>query len=183
MYLSIQRAKKAGGAALLVAAAAVAAFALLTGGADGAQKDKTVETAGNDGFRANKEIFSTLHFKPGKISIASGNILTLTHADDTDQPHTLSIVDADEVPSDTGEVFGCGEPGTVCDDVFQLVPGFPPPPFINGPGTGDGIDGRLDTLFVLQGESASAEVTAPSGTTLEYICAIHAWMQGTIEVK
>jgi plastocyanin len=179
-YLTL---RKTIGTALMVVAVAAAAFALLTGGADGAPKDKTVETAGNDGFRANKEIFSTLRFKPGKVTIGSGSTLTLTHADDTDQPHTLSIVDADEVPSDTDSVFNCGAPDTVCDEVFQTLPMGPPPPFTNGPGTDDGIDGRLDTLWVNEGESASAEVTAPAGTTLNFICAIHAWMQGTIQVK
>ena len=45
-----------------------------------------------------------------------------------------------------------------------------------------GIDGRLDTLWVLPGESVSAQVTAPAGSTLPYLCAIHPWMQGEIEV-
>ena len=55
--------------------------------------------------------------------------------------------------------------------------------FIDAAGTGAGIDGRLDTLYVEPGTSITERVTAPSGTTLYFICAIHAWMQGSIDVK
>ncbi|HEY8172662.1 MAG TPA: hypothetical protein VIH21_06215, partial [Dehalococcoidia bacterium] len=99
-------------------------------------------------------------------------------------PHTLTIVDQADVPATEDEVFGCGEPGTVCDEVFQLFTEEPTDSvFLNAPGTGAGIDGRLDTLFVLPGQSISEVVTAPSGTTLYFICVIHAWMQGQIDVK
>ena len=33
------------------------------------------------------------------------------------------------------------------------------------------------------GDKASAAITAPRGSTLEYFCALHPWMVGTIEVK
>jgi hypothetical protein len=48
---------------------------------------------------------------------------------------------------------------------------------------GSGLDGRLDTLFLPPGTAISVPVTAPSGTTLSYFCAIHAWMQGSITVN
>jgi hypothetical protein len=32
------------------------------------------------------------------------------------------------------------------------------------------------------GDTASAVVSAPSGSTLHYICALHPWMQATIKV-
>ena len=165
-------------------AVVVVATATLFGAADSsAAGGNTVRTEGTAQFIPNSKLAFTLRFSPGHMVVKSGQTLTLEHSDKTDQPHTLSIVDANEVPGDIDAVFNCGGPGTVCDEVFQLFPQGPPPAFIDAPGTGTGIDGRLDTLFVEQGGSASAEVTAEPGTTLHFICAIHAWMQGTIDVK
>jgi hypothetical protein len=38
-------------------------------------------------------------------------------------------------------------------------------------------------LWLPPGTSITVPVTAPSGTTLSYFCAIHAWMQGSITVS
>jgi len=165
-------------------AIAVLAAAGLVGVSDSAEsRDRTVRTEGANQFVPNAKVMSTLRFTPGHNVIGSGETLTLAHSDRTEEPHTLSIVDAAEVPGDFDAVLSCGAPGTVCDEVFQLFPMGPPPSFINGPGTGPGLDGRLDTLFAEHGGSASVEVTAEPGTTLHFICAIHSWMQGEISVK
>ena len=162
------------GAALL--AVAVVASAALFGAAGGVEsRDRTIRTEGDEQFVPNAKVMATLRFTPGHITVNSGDELT-------PDPHTLSIVDADEVPGDVATVFDCGSPGTICDEVFSVFPGGPPPPFINAPGTGPGIDGRLDSLFVEPGGSASAKVTAEPGTTLHFICAVHSWMQGQVEV-
>ncbi len=163
----------------VLAALSLAAFALTTV-ASGAT-DNTVKTQGTEQFVPNSKIMSNLKFTPGHLVVRSGETLTLQHADQTDEPHTLSVINADEVPGSVEDVFEC----KVCGEVFGLFP--PPGPtssvFVNAPGTGAGIDGRLDTLFVLPGESVSAEVTAPSGSTLHFFCAIHPWMQGRIDVR
>jgi len=163
----------------------VVATATLFGASDSsAAGGNTVRTEGTAQFIPNSKVAFTLHFSPGHMVVKSGETLTLEKSDKTSDPHTLSIVDASEVPGDIDSVFACGEPGTVCDDVFSLFPGEPPNPiFVEGPVTGQGIDGRLDTLFVNSGGSISEKVTAEPGTTLHFICAIHAWMQGTIDVK
>ena len=44
-----------------------------------------------------------------------------------------------------------------------------------------GLNTRGDSL-VLNGGRISGLVTAGAGQTLYYICAIHAWMQGSIRV-
>lgn len=168
---------------LAVLAALSLAALTLTTAASGAT-NKTVQTKGDTTFVPNSKIMATLKFAPGHVVVRSGDTLTLQHADRSQEPHTLSIVTADEVPANIDEVFGCGEPGTVCDDVFGLFPGEPTSSvFVNAPGTGAGIDGRLDTLFVLPGQSVSAQVTAAPGSRLPFICAIHAWMQGEIDVQ
>jgi len=40
-----------------------------------------------------------------------------------------------------------------------------------------------DSLLMLPGHSISSVITAPPGTTLYYLCAIHPWMDGSITVR
>jgi plastocyanin len=167
------------GAAVAVLVATVG----LTTTASGAP-NKTIRTMGTEDVHINSKIFSDLRFSPGNTNVKSGDVLTLVHADDTEEPHTLTIINQGEAPTDTEGVFSCGEPGTLCDEVFSTVgPQIvdqSAPQFINVSG-GSGLDGRLDTIYLPSG-SISVPVTAPSGTTLSFFCAIHAWMQGTIKV-
>jgi plastocyanin len=164
---------------LAVLAALSLAALTLTTAASGAA-DKTVKTKGDETFVPNSKIMATLKFAPGHVVVNSGDTLTLQHDDKTQAPHTLSIVDADEVPTTIDEVFVC----EVCEEIFDTFPEEPTGSvFLNAPDTGPGIDGRLDTLFVLPGDSVSAQVTAPAGSTLPYLCAIHPWMLGEIEVQ
>ena len=169
----------------ILVASAAALLMVAMSASTGSAGNGTVRTQGGEQFVPNAKIQSTLKFTPGRITINSGETLTLEKSDSTAEPHTLSIVNKDEVPADIDAVFGCGEPGTVCDDVFSAFGGEPSgPTFVDAAGTGTGIDGRLDSLFVAApGDSISAPVTAPSGSTLYFICAIHAWMQGEIDVK
>jgi hypothetical protein len=166
-----------------VAALVLASVFAFTGSS--AAQDKTIRTLGTEDVHINSKIFSNLRFSPGHTTLKSGDLLTLSHDDSTDEPHTLTIVNASDLPSDVEEVFGCGEPGTVCDEVFTTVApqitDETQAQFINVAG-GSGLDARLDTLWLPTGTSITVPVTAPSGTTLSYFCAIHAWMQGTITV-
>ena len=167
----------------VLAAAAVAVLALSSGVGSAANTGRTVRSQGDEQFVPNSKIMATLKFSPGHITIKSGDTLTFEHGDKTEDPHTLSIVDAADVPSTIDDVFNCGSPGTICDEVFQQFPGQPSgSEFVNVSGDA-GLDGRLDTLFLLPGDSVSAPVTAAPGTTLYFMCAIHAWMQGTIDVQ
>src|SRR5262245_37339497 len=164
--------------------AVVVATTTLATSASGAPSNKSIRTMGTEDVHINSKIFSDLRFSPGNATLKSGDELTLSHDDKTEEPHTLTIVDQGEAPTDTEGVFGCGEPGTLCDEVFSTVgPQIvdqSAPQFINVSG-GSGLDGRLDTIYLPSG-SISVPVTAPSGTTLSFFCAIHAWMQGTIKV-
>jgi plastocyanin len=163
----------------------IAGVVVLALAANGASTDastgRTVTARGSDQFIPNAKIMATFRFSPGQITIGSGETVTFTN--DTTDPHTLTIVDKADVPTDTNAVFNCGAPGTVCNEVFNLFGGGPPvSQFFNASGA-PGLDGRLDTLLVLPGESISAPVSAPSGSTLYFICVIHAWMQGTLTVQ
>jgi plastocyanin len=171
--------------ARMAAVAAVALASVFVFAASSAAQDKTIRTMGTEDVHINSKIFSDLRFSPGRTTLKSGDQLTLSHADKTDEPHTLTIVNASERPSTTEDVFNCGAPGTLCDEVFTTIgPQITDETnaqFINVAG-GSGLDGRLDTVFLPPGTSINVAVTAPSGTTLSYLCAIHPWMQGSITV-
>ena len=172
------------GKRLITALAAVAITVALSASAGSAGNGRTVKTEGDELFVPNAKIQATFKFAPGHITIKSGETLTFSHGDKSQEPHTLSIVNKDEVPDSLDAVFNCGAPGTPCFDVFNQFPSEPADStFLDAAGTGAGIDGRLDTLFITPGGSISAPVTAPSGSTLYFICAIHPWMQGEIDVN
>src|SRR5262245_54168764 len=100
------------------AAAALVAGAIGWWASAGGASDKTIRTAGTEDVHINSKIFSNLRFSPGQTTVRSGDAITLEHSDQTEEPHTLTIVDANELPSDTEDIFQCGAPGTLCDEVF-----------------------------------------------------------------
>jgi plastocyanin len=124
---------------------------------------------------------ATLRFTPGKVGVTSGDEITFTHDDKTDEPHTATIVE--EFPgSSLDEIFGCGAPDQPCGQALAAHAVSGPVVDVGAPGFNE----PGDSLFFLAEEPfnvISAEVTAPAGTTLKYLCAIHPWMQGQITVR
>jgi plastocyanin len=143
-----------------------------------ARSPNEVRTTGDERVVPNAMVQATLRFTPGMIKVTTGDVLTWTHDDGATAPHTATIVE--EFPEATLEgVFGCGSPGEPCAEA--LAAHATVGPVVN---TGSaGLDGPGDSLFFLDDTSISAPVTAPAGTTLKYLCAIHPWMQGTIVVE
>ena len=142
--------------------------------------------------------------KPGVTNIKSGASLTFKDVDGTPAPHTLTIADAADLPQTIDEVNGCapagGDPNApppspnICNDTFQAAaqadpriadgtfPGPGESEFLDLGGGGAGLDARLDTMLIGDASSLTVPVTAPPGTTLHFMCVIHPWMQGTINV-
>jgi plastocyanin len=161
-----------GAAVLLV----VVAMASSTSAASG----RTVRVAGDEQFVPNAKIMATLRFVPGPLSVQSGE--TVTWASDTPtEPHTISVVAASDVPGSVEDVFNC----PICNSILagHFPNGFDNPPvFVLNAGN-PGIDAIGDSLLLAPGGSVSATISAPAGSTLHYVCAIHPWMQGTIMVR
>lgn len=159
--------------------AAVAALALATNVVFAAS-DQGVRTTGDERVVPNAMIQATLRFTPGMIRVASGEEVTWTHDDRTTAPHTVTIVEAFPEPTVDG-IFGCAAPGEPCDVALtaHFAGGFNPVVEAGGAG----LDAPGDSLFLFDDSSVTAAVTAPSGTTLNYLCAIHPWMQGDIVVE
>jgi len=138
--------------------------------------DKTVRTNGDNRFVANAMIQSTLRFTPGTIRVESGSEVTWQHDDRTTEPHTITIVEEADLPTSADEVFACEACGAALDGHF----GGGGPVLDVG---ALGLDAPGDSLLFFDGESVTATVSAGPGTTLSYLCAIHPWMQGEINVQ
>jgi plastocyanin len=178
------------GAALLV----LAASALGAGGkgkgkgpakGNGPAKAKVV-IKGGETFKANAYFKDSVHFVAGTLTVRSGGTVTLTNT--TDEPHTFSIVAKSQLPRTIKQIQECH----VCGEIAKShglnpegPPSGPPPiPLVNvGP---IGFDEPGDSVVIGpkgHGGPVSIQVTAPAGTTMNFMCAIHPWMQGRILVK
>jgi plastocyanin len=156
-------------------------LSLSLAGSASAGPGRTVRIIGDEKFVPNAMIMATLRFSPGPLAVESGD--SVTWSNETDEPHTITIVDAADVPTSVGEVFGCTAPGGACFPALIGHSTNPPTLVLGGGADGTaGLDGVGDSLLVFPDETISAPVTAPAGTRLDYLCAIHPWMIGSIDV-
>jgi plastocyanin len=139
-----------------------------------------IAARGGESFVPNALIQSTFRFSPGQVDADSGQILTWVDEDrSAEEPHTVTLVDEADLPTDVEEVFGCQAPGEPCGDALAAHVGGGPVIDVGSPG----LDAPGDSLLFFAGESVSATISAPAGSTLYYLCAIHPWMQGSIIVR
>jgi plastocyanin len=133
---------------------------------------------GHSAFKVNQLAFDNQRFSKAKVSIRSGGTINLVNRARTEDPHTISLVKKSQLPTSfdcevCGEIFdahGAGQPnGELANPVVDV--GAP------------GYDQPGDSTFVAPHARVSFKVTAPAGTTLHFMCAIHPWMQGRIKVR
>jgi plastocyanin len=147
---------------------------------------KTKETVK---FVPNQYIQDGLRYVPGTVTAASGSTLTFTYSDKEQEPHTLTIVNQSDLPRTVAQLNRCA-PCRKYATPHLKNPHAPP-----GPGNPivrwtldqglPGLDSVGDSLAIEPGKHRhiSIKVSAPSGTTLYFMCAVHPWMQGKIIVK
>jgi plastocyanin len=136
-----------------------------------------VKLVGEETFEANALIQSTFRFSPERLFPHTGDRVHWVDRDQADQPHTVTIVKPRQLPSSADEAFTCGPCNKAIDAHFS---GGPPKLRVN---FGEpGLDRAGDSLLILPDERISANVSAPAGTKLYYVCAIHPWMQGKLVV-
>jgi plastocyanin len=176
----------AAAAAMVLAATTVGAGMALAGGH---QKGRTpsgpigaggaVSTRGSESFEPNALIQATFRFSPDKIVVHHGQQVRWVHRDNSEEPHTVTIVNKDQVPTSADEVFSC----KVCREALKShFAGGKLKRKVDDNGDG-GLDAAGDSLVFFPGQPVSREITAPAGTKLFYVCAIHPWMQGKIVVR
>jgi plastocyanin len=173
------------GAVLATSGLAVALNAALASGGD----DRTVNAVGDFKTSINRSFTTTFRFDRD-VTVRPGQTVTWHNEVGGGEMHTITLAaNRAALPSNIDEVMNCGGPGTACepaaghvDDQFNPIPGMD----VIDPGN-DGLNAVGDSLLLAPmgspGETISAKVTAPAGTTLFYVCAVHPWMQGRINVK
>ena len=174
------------GAALLMLAVAGAAVAATRGGATG---NAVVKTFAGEKIVPNRYFQDEMRFSPGTISVKSGAMLTFTYGDKEMEPHTLTIVKRSDLPKTAAQAENC----RACERYATphlKNPKAPPDehnPIVHWTlNKGQpGLDTVGDSVAIMTGahKQISVEVSAPAGTTLYFLCALHPWMQGKIVVS
>jgi plastocyanin len=134
-----------------------------------------------DGLRFNKDVYK----------VKSGGTVNFVFNVTTEGPHTLTIVSKKDLPKTAGAAFNC----KVCEKLGQAHGADPnseaPPKFqflengVGENGTPPVLDRPGDSgVFMTnkKGEKISFKVGAKKGKDLYFMCLIHPWMQGEIEV-
>jgi plastocyanin len=139
-----------------------------------------ISSRGETTFEPNARIESTLRFSPEKAVVQSGQGVRWVHRDADPDPHTVTVIDPADRPSTIQELLGgcrvCGQAleahfgGRRVDRKIDL----------DGDG---GLSQPGDSLLFFQGGDVSARITAPAGSRLWYLCAIHPWMIGRLVVE
>lgn len=167
-----------------LALAAAGAVALAAAGTAGAQGGNTITVKGGAVMRPGKAIIDNMRFTPLKKSVKSGSTVTINNK--TGQPHTLSLVQKSVLPRNAKEMEAFFESKTMGDfmaahEVNPEDEEAPPgKPLVDVGETG--FDQAGDSVF-FAGKTQKIDVTAKAGSKLSYICLIHPWMQGTLNVK
>jgi hypothetical protein len=134
-----------------------------------------------DGLRWNKDVYT----------VKSGGTLTVVNDAADEGPHTLTVVKKKDLPRTAKAVFNCAlcnklikahgaDPNTEAPPKFQYLEngvGQNTPPKLDRAGD-SGVTGPGK-----KGEHIAFKVTAKKGTQLYFMCIIHPWMQGKIQVQ
>jgi hypothetical protein len=174
---------------LVVVAITILVMAMAAAGSVQASSPNTVTAVNKFSADINKSLNIEFRFAPGTLHIQHG--ATLTFREGPAQPafatpveeHTLSIVARSDLPQTLRELFFC----EVCQPFLEAHdPGVdeqPPFNFVVNKGK-PGLNRPGDSLLVTADHPVTrARVTAPAGTTLHYLCAVHSWMQGKLVVE
>ena len=137
----------------------------------------------------NKSVTDKMFFSPGAATVKSGQTLTFEYdGRPGSEPHTITIVSSKDRPRTAAEINNCN----ICNKTAAghlKNPHAPPGPtndiahWVVNAGQ-PGLDEAGDSIAIEgpKHKSISITVTAPAGTVLHFICAVHPWMQGTLKV-
>jgi hypothetical protein len=106
-------------------------------------------------------------------------------------PHTFSLVTKGSLPKTAKQRKECFTPGKICMGIAHWYglkgEEFPKKPLVEAGQEGWDTMGTYSKkgdsyFFAKKGEAVEQIVTAKAGTTLYFMCAVHAFMQGSIKV-
>ena len=169
---------------LAVIAAAVSVSAGL-GAAAAGSGGPIVKTVGKFLIVPGQYAKDTVHFTPRVITVKSGETVTFKKIDKDPEPHTVTLSAKADLPKTAADLERC-KPCRIAlghlknpknenspIKTYVLDKGLP------------GFDVVGDSLALAPKgphKSGSVVISAPPGTTLYFVCAVHPWMQGEIKV-
>jgi plastocyanin len=184
--MKLWNSRRALAAAAFGASVLALAGSALGQGSKGPAKAKIV-IKGDESFKPNVVLTNTFRFEPGTVTVRSGGTVTMTNT--TADAHALSIVKASQVPRTINQLHSC----SVCEAIlkehginFEGPPTNGPPPHLVVNAGAAGFDTPGDSVVIGpkgKGGPVTFKITARPGTTLHFVCAFHAWMQGRLLVK
>lgn len=144
----------------------------------------TLVIDGGSSFKINKFVKDSVHWTPGTVSISSGGTLTISNQSPDPDPHTFSIVKPSQLPTTSEQIENC----SVCAEIAKAhginpaePPSGPPPIPTVDPGK-DGFNEPGDSQAIGPHQTLKLTITAKPGTKLDFMCAVHPWMQGVVKV-
>lgn len=177
---------------LAAAASVVATLVIVAPGLAGAET-----TVATEPEVATIDIKELKEYKPrfiGPKTVAEGETLRIVNQTPAKRmgPHTFSLAEASTLPKTPPARKHCFTPDHICMAIAKWhgVKGNGPPTVNPAEAGAEGWDteGSLtekgDSWFTGSKKGASFEqvVSAKAGETIHFICAIHPWMQGSVEV-
>lgn len=135
-------------------------------------------------------------FFEGPETVAAGATLKIKNVTDPRKigPHTFSLVREKDIPTEPAAIKECERKfALICGAIIEwhevdLESGEigvnPVEVGAKGWDTEGGLKHKGDSWVAeTEGQTFKQKVSAPEGTTLHYFCAVHAGMQGKIEVE
>ena len=156
----------------------------------------TVKVTDHAKYVVNRYLQDEMRYVPGVVTIRSGCDLTFEFATPgQNDPHSLSVVKRADLPRTDPQMEAC----PVCKEIKSqhvgdpTVPAGPKNPILHWTvNVGrPGLDAPGDSLGIFESakkgappghQKVTVRVSAPSGTTLYFMCGMHPWMQGKVVV-
>ena len=179
-------------AAGLCVAAGGTGVALASGTAHSAQAPSktTIKEKAGLVMKPNRYIQDKLRWDKDVYRVKSGGTLHVVSNEVDEGPHTFSVVKKSDLPRNAAQMNRC----KVCESLGEAHGADPnsdaPPKFQfleNGTGseTSPSVDRPGDSGITGEGkknEFIDLKVTAKKGSTLNFMCLIHPWMQAKVKV-
>lgn len=169
--------------AVVIAAAALAAVAVP--GTSNAGGGPTVVTIrGNFTLEPNRYIQLAFRYVPGDVTVNSGSRVMWRERAAFKEPHTVTIVRRSNLPTSIEELDACFGPKGPCSAALRRHGrGKDRKNIVENRNSKRGLDKPRDSRWIGVNDEFTAKITARPGKTLYYLCALHPWMQGSIEVE
>ena len=181
--------KRTFGIAVLAAATAAAVPTMGTAASTTATKTTStprINALGGFSFVPNRYTQDKLRFDNDVYRLKSGSTIRI-RTRVPGEPHTVSLVSATNVPKTARAIERCFE-GGVCGRIgqaheFPEGEGPPAKPVVDVGKTGFDRSGDSVIFGPRAADGVNVKLTARAGKTLNFICAIHPWMQAKIVVR